>query len=49
MLGSITNPGITYLTMLELYRQMKEMNDKKDFDIGISYLEVSIDIRSLSL
>lgn len=40
MLGNKENPGITFLTMTELYRQIEELKTTKDVEIGITYLEV---------
>lgn len=40
MLGSRENPGITYLTMRELFDQIAEQSDEREFTIAISYLEV---------
>ncbi|XP_052893601.1 kinesin-like protein KIF18A [Anopheles moucheti] len=40
MLGSSDCPGITFLTMKELFRQIEALNELRKFDIGISYLEV---------
>lgn len=40
MLGHNGNPGITLLTMQELFRQMQELKDDRDFELGITYLEV---------
>lgn len=40
MLGNDQIPGITYLTMKELFEQIKVHSDERKFDIGISYLEV---------
>ncbi|XP_067012644.2 uncharacterized protein [Anabrus simplex] len=40
MLGNKSYPGISYLTMVELYAAMGRMKDDKDFDLSISYLEV---------
>lgn len=40
MLGNEDVPGITYLTMKELFEQIKAYSDERKFDIGISYLEV---------
>lgn len=40
MLGNDDLPGITFLTMQELFRQMNEYGEDRRFDIGISYLEV---------
>jgi kinesin family protein 18/19 len=41
MLGKKTSPGITYLTIVELYRQMETLADEKEFELGVSHLEVS--------
>ncbi|XP_049786111.1 uncharacterized protein LOC126188554 [Schistocerca cancellata] len=40
MLGSADSPGITYLTMVELYSEMENLKDEKTFDLCVSYLEV---------
>ncbi|XP_055321638.1 kinesin-like protein KIF18A isoform X2 [Sitodiplosis mosellana] len=40
MLGSDDIPGIAYLTMKELFEQIKANSEERKFDIGISYLEV---------
>lgn len=40
MLGTDTNPGITYLTMKDLFDQIEAHSNERKFDIGISYLEV---------
>lgn len=40
MLGTEDHPGITYLTMKELFEQIAMHSDDRKFDIGISYLEV---------
>lgn len=40
MLGNDGSPGITFLTMRELFRQIEENSNDRQFDIGISYLEV---------
>jgi kinesin family protein 18/19 len=40
MLGSKTCPGITYLTIVELYRQMEILANEKEVDLSISHLEV---------
>ncbi|KAG1650769.1 Kinesin-like protein KIF18A [Nymphon striatum] len=39
MLGSADTPGITFLTVMELYKRIDSMNDKS-CDIAVSYLEV---------
>jgi hypothetical protein len=41
MLGSKTSPGITYLTIVELYRQMEIHASEREFDLAVSHLEVS--------
>lgn len=40
MLGNEENPGITFLTMKELFNQIETFSEERQFDIGISYLEV---------
>lgn len=40
MLGGAGNPGLTYLTMNELYRRLDGMNDEFQTQIVISYFEV---------
>ncbi|KDR06177.1 kinesin-like protein KIF18A [Zootermopsis nevadensis] len=40
MLGSNTVPGITYLTIVELYKQMEILSSEKEFNLGVSHLEV---------
>ena len=40
MLGNHESPGISYLTMKELFTQIQTYQDTRKFDIGISYLEV---------
>lgn len=40
MLGNNEFPGITYLTMRELFHQIDGLVDERKFDIGITYLEV---------
>lgn len=41
MLGNKTFPGITYLTIVELYKQMETLASEKEFTLGASHLEVS--------
>ncbi|XP_048086841.1 kinesin-like protein KIF18A isoform X3 [Alosa alosa] len=40
MLGSTDNPGVTYLTMKELWSRMEQVKDEKVFELAFSYLEV---------
>lgn len=40
MLGSITCPGLTFLTMQDLFKKIDAQSDTRKFDIGVSYLEV---------
>ncbi|XP_032222614.2 kinesin-like protein KIF18A isoform X2 [Nematostella vectensis] len=40
MLGSNNNPGVMFLTMMDLYRRIHEMKDEKTCDVAVSYLEV---------
>lgn len=41
MLGSTTDPGVMYLTMLDLYKSMDEIKEEKICSTAVSYLEVS--------
>ena len=41
MLGGQENPGIIFLTVMDLYRRMEELRGSKKFEISVSYLEVS--------
>ncbi|XP_048342313.1 kinesin-like protein KIF18A [Sphaerodactylus townsendi] len=40
MLGSPQDPGVMYLTMVELYNSMNRMKEEKHCAIAVSYLEV---------
>jgi kinesin family member 18/19 len=40
MLGTGENPGIIFLTVMELYRRMDELRSTKKFEVSVSYLEV---------
>ncbi|KAM5138305.1 kinesin-like protein KIF18A [Mantella aurantiaca] len=40
MLGSSSQPGVMYLTMMDLYNRMESLKDEKICNIAISYLEV---------
>ncbi|KAM6158528.1 kinesin-like protein KIF18A [Rhynchocyon petersi] len=40
MLGSAAEPGVMYLTMLELYKSMDEIKEEKVCSTTVSYLEV---------
>ncbi|XP_017781506.1 PREDICTED: kinesin-like protein KIF18A [Nicrophorus vespilloides] len=40
MLGHNGAPGITYLTMRELFHQKQELTTERDFELAVSYLEV---------
>ncbi|XP_042858518.1 kinesin-related protein 13-like [Penaeus japonicus] len=40
MLGKPECPGITFLTLMELYRRIEEIKEEKTCEVGISYLEV---------
>lgn len=42
MIGSKENPGITYLTMEHLFYTINSFEKEREFDIGVSYIEVSI-------
>lgn len=40
MTGKPENPGITFLTMTELFEKRDELSVEREFEIGITYLEV---------
>ncbi|XP_034104570.1 kinesin-like protein KIF18A isoform X1 [Drosophila albomicans] len=40
MLGSENCPGITFLTMRDLFEKIQMQQDTRKFDVGVSYLEV---------
>ncbi|XP_017101289.2 kinesin-like protein KIF18A [Drosophila bipectinata] len=40
MLGSEACPGLTFLTMQDLFEKIQMQNDVRKFDVGVSYLEV---------
>lgn len=41
MIGNSERPGITYLTMDHLFYLMNELEKDREFDIAVSYIEVS--------
>ena len=41
MLGNLENPGVMFLTMMELYRRIDELKDDKICEVAVSYCEVS--------
>ena len=41
MLGDSANPGVMFLTMMELYSRINACKDEKSSDVAVSYLEVS--------
>ncbi|XP_022247926.1 kinesin-like protein KIF18A [Limulus polyphemus] len=40
MLGTPSNPGLTFLTVMELYERIESIKEDKICDISVSYLEV---------
>lgn len=42
MLGSPTNPGVCFMTMMDLYTRIDEMKNEKTCDVAVSYLEVDV-------
>lgn len=42
MLGSEGDPGIMYLTTMELYRRLEACQEEKQFEVLISYQEVGL-------
>lgn len=47
MLGSNGEPGVMYLTMVDLYKSMDEIKEEKVCSTAVSYLEVSCQFHSL--
>ena len=41
MLGSEEQPGVMFLTMMELYKRIDAIKDDKTCEVAVSYLEVS--------
>lgn len=41
MIGNKEHPGITYLTMEHLFYTINAFENEREFDIGVSYIEVS--------
>ncbi len=41
MLGTVENPGVMFLTMMELYKRINEVKEEKTCDVAVSYCEVS--------
>ena len=40
MLGTPDNPGVTFLTMMELYKRIHLLREEKNCTVSVSYLEV---------
>lgn len=40
MLGKPTDPGVTFLTVMELYHRINAMKSEKTVEVAVSYLEV---------
>ena len=40
MLGKPHSPGITFLTVMELFKRIEEIKEEKTCEVGVSYLEV---------
>ncbi|XP_054012900.1 kinesin-like protein KIF18A [Hylaeus anthracinus] len=40
MLGSTEDPGITYRTVAELFLQIEKQGEHREFNLGVTYLEV---------
>ena len=49
MLGSESNPGVIYHTMIYLYKHISEMSEEKTCDVAVSYLEVSFKFKMSNL
>ena len=44
MLGNMENPGVMFLTMVELYKRINEVREEKSCEVAVSYCEVTQDI-----
>lgn len=40
MLGNPDNPGVTFLTMMELFKRINQVKDEKTCTVSVSYLEI---------
>lgn len=40
MLGNMEDPGITYRTVAELFSEIENQSKHRDFNLGVSYLEI---------
>lgn len=40
LLGNTSNPGITYLTIRDLFKRTEELRDERDFELMVTYIEV---------
>lgn len=40
MLGKENDPGITYRTVAELFQQIDSLQEQRDFNLGVTYLEI---------
>ncbi|XP_003703114.1 kinesin-like protein KIF18A [Megachile rotundata] len=40
MLGSSEDPGITYRTVAELFAQIEQQGEHREFNLGVTYLEI---------
>ncbi|CAG9770469.1 unnamed protein product [Ceutorhynchus assimilis] len=40
MIGNSRNPGITYLTMKELFQRKEDLNAEREFELMLTYIEV---------
>ena len=40
MLGNPDNPGVTFLTMMELFKRINQAKDEKTCTVSVSYLEI---------
>lgn len=40
LLGNTSQPGITYLTIKDLFKRTEELRDDRDFELMVTYIEV---------
>ena len=43
MLGNLENPGVMFLTMMELYRRIDAVKSEKTCEVAVTYCEVCLD------
>lgn len=47
MLGTKDQPGITFLTLMDLYQRIEAIKSEKVCEVAVSYLEVMYDFKKI--